>query len=95
MSEGCEVSRRSAMKAGLAALAASAAATSARAEGDDDEPKLSKTRVHYQWKPNAQGSHCSICANFIVPKSCHIVEGDISPGGYCLVYAPMDIDLNK
>jgi len=95
MSASDKVSRRSAMKAGLAALAGCAAASSALAQSDDSEPKLSKTRVHYQWKPSAQGSHCSICANFTAPSSCHIVEGVIAPNGYCLVFAPLDIDLNK
>ncbi len=97
MSRDNKVSRRSAVKTGLAILAAGMAAAPARAQppDDDSEPKLPKSRVHYQYTPNAQGSHCSICANFIVPSSCHIVEGTISPGGYCLVFSPKDIDLNK
>ncbi len=97
MSTDNRVSRRSAMKVGLAALTGGVVATAAQGQppDDDSEPKLSKARVHYQYTPNAQGSHCSICANFIVPASCHIVDGQISPGGYCLVFSPKDIDLNK
>ncbi len=77
-------------------MAGGVVAAKARAQEDADEPpKLPKERVHYQYTPNAAGSHCSICANFIAPSSCHIVEGPISPGGYCLVYSPQDIDLDK
>ncbi len=72
-----------------------AAAAKANPQEDADPPKLPKARVHYQWSPNAAGSHCSICANFVAPSSCHIVEGVISGGGYCLVYSPQDIDLDK
>jgi hypothetical protein len=95
------MSRRSALKAGLAVMsggviAASTSVQAARAAAADElPPKLSKERVHYQWKPSASGSHCSICANFVAPSSCRIVEGVISGGGYCLVYSPQDIDLYK
>jgi hypothetical protein len=96
MSEREAVSRRSALRTGIAAVAGCVAAAGARANDEDAEPpKLSKERVHYQWTPNAAGSHCSICANFIAPSSCHIVAGPISGGGYCLVFSPEDIDLNK
>ena len=76
-------------------MAGGVAAASARAQDAGEPPKLPKERVHYQWSPSAAGSHCSICANFVAPSSCHIVEGVISGGGYCLVYSPQDIDLNK
>ena len=90
------VSRRAALRAGLAMVASGVAVVaSANPQEDADPPKLPKERVHYQWSPNAAGSHCSICANFIAPSSCHIVEGVISGGGYCLVYSPQDIDLDK
>jgi hypothetical protein len=95
MSERDAVSRRSALRTGLAMAACGVAAAAARAQDADEPPKLSKERVHYQYSPNPQGSHCSICANFIAPSSCHIVAGVISGGGYCLVYSPEDIDLSK
>ena len=95
MSNRDEVSRRSALRTGLVMLAGSIAAASARANEPGEPPPLSKERVHYQWSPSAAGSHCSICANFVAPSSCHIVEGTISGGGYCLVYSPQDIDLDK
>jgi hypothetical protein len=76
-------------------LAGGALAGSASAQEADAPPKLPKERVHYQYSPNAAGSHCSICANFVAPSSCQIVEGVISGGGYCLVYSPQDIDLSK
>ncbi len=95
MSENDRLSRRSAIRTGLGILAAGIAAAPARAQGDEDAIKLSKSRVHYQYTWNALGSHCGICANFIAPASCHIVEGGISPNGYCRVFSPQDIDLTK
>ena len=93
MSDAGKVSRRSALTAGLTILAG--AASVVRAQETDEPPKLSKNRVHYQYTWNAHGSHCSICANFIAPNGCHIVDGGISPNGYCRVFSPQDIDLNK
>jgi hypothetical protein len=95
MSQRDAVSRRSALRTGLAAVTGGAAALGARALAADEAPKLSMQRVHYQYSPNAAGSHCSICANFLAPSSCQIVAGVISGGGYCLVFSPQDIDLNK
>ena len=95
MSRRTEVSRRAALRCGLAAIAGGVAAGRALADPRDEVAQVSKERVHYQWSPNAEGSHCSICANFVAPSSCKVVSGVISGGGYCLVFAPQDVDLGK
>ena len=54
--------------------------------------KGSKSQFKYQDTPSG-GKQCSKCTFFIAGKSatadgtCKIVEGDISPKGYCIAYA--------
>ncbi|HZY98003.1 MAG TPA: high-potential iron-sulfur protein [Candidatus Baltobacteraceae bacterium] len=54
--------------------------------------KSSKAAMHYQDSPN-NGTQCSGC-KFFTPGSdanasgsCAIVDGDISPHGYCIAYS--------
>jgi hypothetical protein len=62
--------------------------TQALAEG-----KLAKSKVNYQETPKA-GKDCDDCLHFIPGKTaaisgtCKLVEGDISPRGYCLAFTP-------
>jgi len=55
-------------------------------------PKGSKTQFKYQSTPN-NGKQCSTCTFFIAGKTatangtCKIVQGDISPKGYCIAYS--------
>ena len=44
--------------------------------------KVPKQSVSYRETPNA-GKSCSICANFVAPSSCKLVEGSINPEGWC------------
>ena len=62
--------------------------TAAQAQG----AKSSKDAMHYQSSPNS-GMQCSGC-KFFTPGSdanadgsCAIVEGNISPHGYCIAYS--------
>jgi hypothetical protein len=45
--------------------------------------KVSKEAMKYQDKPNGD-KQCSNCQHFQPPASCEIVEGTVSPQGYCL-----------
>ncbi len=74
----------------LFALPALAGACVARASADSS--KASKAAMHYQPTPNG-GMQCSGC-RFFTPGtdakadgSCQIVDGPISPNGYCIAYA--------
>lgn len=57
------------------------------------DTKLAKAAVKYQDKPNA-GKDCDDCLQFIpgaAPRAngkCKVVEGDISPHGYCAAFTP-------
>jgi hypothetical protein len=47
--------------------------------------KASKEAMKYQDKPNGD-QRCSNCQQFIAPASCKVVDGAISPNGYCIAW---------
>ena len=50
------------------------------------QAKASKEAMQYQDKPNAD-KQCSNCQSFLPSNSCAIVEGPVSPSGYCLAWS--------
>jgi hypothetical protein len=50
------------------------------------QTKRPQKAVSYQTTPNGHQS-CSNCANFQAPASCKLVDGAISPSGWCALYA--------
>ena len=49
--------------------------------------KTSQSDAKYQDKPNGSAM-CSSCAQFEAPSSCKLVDGTISPNGWCMLYTP-------
>jgi len=86
-------SRRGVFKAGVAILAASAAGTAfakaqpAPAPVKVAQTKIAKAMLMYQDTPK-DGNHCGICAQFVAPDQCKIVEGPIQENGWCAAFAP-------
>jgi len=82
---GCQrISRRVVLTGtalGLGAAAAAAAVSHAAAQ-----QKLSQADAKYQGTPK-DGQHCDGCVNFQPPNACKFVQGDISAGGWCLLFA--------
>jgi hypothetical protein len=60
--------------------------------GRADSSKASQASMHYQTSPNGS-AHCAVCqffipgANATADGSCKVVDGSISPNGYCIAYA--------
>jgi hypothetical protein len=50
--------------------------------------KISKTAVAYQDQPNGDKA-CDKCAQFQPPAACKLVDGAISPRGYCQLFVPV------
>lgn len=50
------------------------------------QTKRSQKAVSYRPNPNG-GARCSSCINFEAPGSCKLVDGAISPSGWCALYA--------
>ena len=82
-----KASRRNILRAGAAIIAVGVGVKHAAAE---ETQKIEKSLVGYQEKPNANGQHCSVCANFQPPNACAIVAGEINPNGWCGAFAPKE-----
>jgi hypothetical protein len=54
-----------------------------------DGAKMSKQQAGYQDGPKGIAM-CATCTLFVEPRSCKVVEGDISPNGWCNAYAMAD-----
>lgn len=50
------------------------------------EAKIQQSAVKYQTSPK-DGKQCSDCNFFVAPNACKQVDGEISPSGYCLLWA--------
>jgi hypothetical protein len=53
------------------------------------DEKLSKQQAEYQDSPKGI-QMCATCTLFEAPHSCKVVEGDVSPSGWCKAYAMAD-----
>ena len=81
------LSRRELFPRVLGAGAALAAALSlGESRMAQAQTKTSKKVAKYQDKPN-KGQKCSDCRFFLAPHSCQLVEGNISPNGWCSFFA--------
>jgi hypothetical protein len=79
-------SRRSLLVAAVAAVSAAAAAASDPAAAAA-AMKISEAAVAYQDQPDGD-KQCSKCMQFLAPSSCKMVDGTISPHGYCRIFTP-------
>jgi hypothetical protein len=84
MNEARNLSRRALLRsAACAGVGLAAGALSARRALA--QQKASKQAMKYQDQPNGD-KKCSECLQFVAPSSCKVVEGTISPNGYCLAW---------
>ena len=72
--------RREVLQAALTTVIVGAAG------GARDQNKAKQALVQYQEKPKGD-QECDGCLQWAPPNSCKVVEGKISPKGWCLVYA--------
>ena len=78
-----DLSRRSLLRGLALATGAGAVLTAAPAVADS---KFSQKMAKYQ--PNPKGSQqCDNCSQFNAPSACKVVDGTISPSGWCFLYA--------
>ena len=61
---------------------------SASAQAEEAE-KMSKKEAEYQDDPK-DIRMCATCTLFVPPRACKVVEGDISPSGWCKAFALAD-----
>ena len=89
-------SRRAFIKTmGVVAAAATCgrgAAAKAQEFKPQNQKKLTQAAARYQGHPKGNAS-CGTCPYFVFPKSCAVVEGEISATGWCPIYTtffPLD-----
>ena len=84
MSSNPKISRRTALKSVVLAAGAACAGLAwprqAVAQG-----KVPKAAMKYQDQPKGD-EKCSNCLQFVAPDSCKVVDGTISPNGYCIAW---------
>ncbi len=68
------------------ALALGAAATGTIAKQAAAQQKVSQADAKYQNQPKGQ-QRCDGCVQFQPPNACKIVQGEISPSGWCQLFA--------
>jgi hypothetical protein len=75
-----------------AATCGGAAAVKAQDYKPQEQKKLTQAAARYQDHPKENES-CGNCPYFTLPKSCVVVEGEISAFGWCPIYttfSPLD-----
>ena len=89
------LSRRAAFKTiGAAAAATCGLAANGKAQEykPQEQTKLTKAAAKYQDLPSGD-ELCAGCPYFILPGSCVVVEGEVSPTGWCpmfTTFSPLD-----
>ena len=66
-------------------LAAAGAAPLLALTGGEAQAKLAQAAVKYQTEPR-DGHQCDGCVQFVAPNSCKLVDGEISPTGWCSLW---------
>lgn len=79
-------SRRKAIWAFVGAASATLLLRSSSSRADD---KMTKAQAQYQDAPSGIYS-CATCSLFERPKSCKVVDGDVSEDGWCKAFALAD-----
>ena len=77
------ISRRVLLTGTALALGTAAVAAVSQAMA---QVKISQADAKYQATPKGE-QHCDGCVNFQPPKACKFVQGDISPSGWCQLFA--------
>lgn len=86
-----QVSRRSFLK-GAALLASISVVPAVVVSKEAAAAKMAKAALQYQDQPKGQ-LECANCVQYVAGKSskangtCNVVDGSISPRGWCLAYA--------
>ena len=79
-------SRRKIIRTAVGGVSAALLLRLSRAEASD---KMTRQQAEYQDTPNGLYS-CGMCTLFEAPKSCKVVEGDVSSDGWCKAFVLAD-----
>jgi len=85
MDDQHKISRRSMLTRAAWVAGATLAGAVIPIELASAQQKVSQQAMKYQNKPNGD-QMCSNCMQFQPPSSCKVVEGTISPNGWCMAW---------
>ena len=85
MSEAKKFSRRSFCRS-AAAMSAAVAVGAIGARSAQAATGITKEDMKYQYPSPHPGQECERCVYFKSPKSCGIVDGEVSPEGWCTAF---------
>ena len=85
MDDHCKLSRRSVLRRGAFLAGAILTANVVPDREALAQQKASKDAMKYQDKPSGD-KQCSNCLQFVAPSGCKVVEGSVSPSGYCIAW---------
>ena len=80
-----EISEKSSVSRRTVLIAAAGAAPLLALTASEAEAKLAQAAVKYQTTPK-DGHQCDGCVQFVAPNACKLVDGDISPTGWCALW---------
>jgi hypothetical protein len=86
MVEPTDTSRRKAMRALVSGVSAGLLLRIAPTRASE---KMTRQQAEYQDTPNGIYS-CAVCTLFEAPKSCKVVDGEVSRDGWCKAFALAD-----
>jgi High potential iron-sulfur protein len=78
-------SRRSILRKVMLIAGAGACSILGENRGAMAQTKAAKSVVAYQDTPH-EGQSCATCLQFEPPSGCKVVEGTVSPAGWCKIY---------
>jgi hypothetical protein len=90
-------SRRTFIKTMGVMAVAPCGAAAAQEYKPQEQKKLTQKAARYQDRPKGNEA-CGTCPYFVFPKSCAVVEGEVSPNGWCPIYtnfSPLDRGAHK
>ncbi len=79
-----KLSRRALVR--MVGLAVATASATVFGSGARAQQRIGKAEAKYQDRPH-DIQRCEICVQFQPPNRCQLVEGDISPHGWCQFFA--------
>jgi hypothetical protein len=81
-----DVSRRGLLRSVTVAIGGAALAAATLTAQNAEAGNMSQKAAGYQATPK-DGQRCDGCSLFEAPSSCKLVQGEISPSGWCRFYA--------
>ena len=82
-----DLSRRSLLRGAVVATGAGVVLAAGFGQPAAASAKLTQSAANYQPIPRGN-QRCNTCSQWLQPTDCKVVNGPVSPTGWCALYAP-------